>query len=351
MNSSNDMMMSPEHQHVYEEDQPYYDDMSMMSPEYVHGHVPEHEPDYQEDTMDSPRAPTPWEKENSMLDCAMIMTRECERQRTTHFRGPTGSAIPYIFCCAYTAPTMTVAVMFLKHFGITNIAQLNAQLAQQQLLGQDKTPLTHESVCRGINEVMGNIWTHHSVHRVGIDMWLLSRDDVFETSLDPGVNMVSFVDDARDGPNKTVHHAFIYVSEVDRDTCYIVDSWCSEDLVTRDLVKRRFATAEVLAALHIINTGIDPYDIMLRVFLDPVTEGSCHSPLRVVKLKRQVVQGLINTTFPAGSKGSSRFGGKSKAASSKALRKSKALSKAASRKQKALRKALSRRKNKTRRLR
>jgi hypothetical protein len=112
---------------------------------------------------------------------------------------------------------------------------------------------------------------------------------------------------------------------------------------------------------------------MLRVFLDPVPNGSCHEKLRVVKLKKRVVQGLINTQFLAGSKGDSKFGGKSKAASRKALskaasrkskaasRKSKAASsKAASRKRKALSKSLSkaalsrassRRRNKSRRLR
>ena len=198
---------------------------------------------------------------------------------------------------------------------------------------------------------------------MGIDAWL-TRDELFETRLDAGVNMVSFVDDAIDGPNKTVHHAFIYVSEVDRDTCYIVDSWCSTDMFTRDLVKRQLPTAAVVAALNSINIGSDPSDIMLRVFLDPVPGGSCHEQLRVVKLKTAVVQGLINTQFFRGTQGQSKFGGKIKASSKAASRKRKASSKAASRKQKASskaasrkqkasskRKALSRRTNKSRRLR
>jgi hypothetical protein len=350
-----DMDISPEHVFAYQE-------TSMMSPEHASMWPVE------ETVMGSPiqhaPTPTPWEKENSMLDCAMIMTRHCERERTTHFRGPTGSQIPYIVCCAYTAPTMTVAVMFLEHFEITSTEKLDDRLTHQQLLGPDKkTPLAFKSVCSGINEVMGNMWSHHYRHNVGIDAWL-SRDELFESRLDPGVNMVSFVDVAS---NLTVHHAFIYVSQVDRATCYIVDSWCSNDMC-RDLVKRQHTTDDVVAALNSINIGIDPSDIMLRVFLDPVEGGSCHDQLRVVKLKKSVVQGIIDTMFPAGFKGFSRFGGKSKAASRKqkasskaASRKQKALSKASSkaasrkskslRKRKALSKALSRRKNNSRRLR
>ena len=365
MNNSDDMDTSPAHEPYYEDE-----DESMMSPE--------HQAVYEATVMDSPREPTPWEEENSMLECAMMMTRHCERQRTTHFRGPTSSQNPYIVCCAYTAPTMMVSVMFLEHFGIASPEKLDYQLTHQQLLGPDKqTPLRFESVCSGINEVMGNMWSHHSVHHVGIDVWLSSdrlSSSLFEFILDPGVNMVSFVDDES---NLTVHHAFIYVSKVDQATCYIVDSWCSTNMMcTRDLVKREWRTAEVVAALGIINDGRDPSEIMRRVFLDPDPDGSCHDKLRVVKLKKTVVQGLINTQFSMGSKGNSKFGGKRKAPTSKAaLRKRKAstskasTSKAALRKRKAstskaaLRKrkastskastskASSRRKNKSRRLR
>ena len=333
------MDISPEHMFDYQ------DTSMMMSLEHASASMWPAE----ETVMGSPiqHAPTPWEEENSMLDCAMIMTRRCERQRTTHFRGPTGSQIPYIVCCAYTAPTMTVAVMFLEHFEITSTEKLDDRLTHQQLLGPDpdKTPLTFKSVCSGINEVMGNIWSHHARYHVGIDAWV-SKGNLFESSLDLGVNMVSFIDDAL---NLTVHHAFIYVSQVDRDKCYIVDSWCSNDMCMRDLVKREWRTVEVLAALHTINLIDDPSEIMMRVFLDPVPRGSCHDKLRVVKLKKSVVQGLINTKFSMGSKGQSRFGGKIKASSKasrkrKASRKSKALSKAS-------RKTSSRRKNKSRRLR
>jgi hypothetical protein len=351
---------------------PDYKDV-MMSPEHVH------DAPFEETVMESPRQPTPWEEENSMLECAMMMTRICERQRMDHFTGPTSNPNAYIFCCAYTAPTMMVSVMFLEHFGITSTENLNYRLTHQQLLGPDKqTLLTMESVCSGINEVMGNMWTHHSNYQVGIDVWLSSdmSSRLFETSLDPGVNMVSFVDDAL---NLTVHHAFIYVSKVDQARCYIVDSWCSTDIMhMRNLIMRQLPTAEVVAALSTINTGLvdDPSEIMMRVFLDPVPGGSCRDKLRVVKLKKTVVQGLINTQFSMGFKGDSKFGGKRKAPTSKAaLRKRKAstskasTSKAALRKRKAstskaaLRKrkastskastskASSRRKNKSRRLR
>ena len=339
------MDISPEHMFDYQ------DTSMMMSLEHASASMWPAE----ETVMGSPiqHAPTPWEEENSMLDCAMIMTRRCERQRTTHFRGPTSSQNPYIVCCAYTAPTMMVSVMFLEHFKITSTEKLDDRLTHQQLLGPDKTSLKFESVCSGINEVMGHIWSHHYRHNVGIDAWLsreeedeLSESSLFESRFDLGVNMVSFVDDAS---KLTVHHAFIYVSRVDRDTCYIVDSWCSPEMYTRDLVKRQLPTDAVLAALHTINRIDDPSEIMLRVFLDPVPGGSCHDKLRVVKLKKTVVQGLINTQFLAGSKGQSRFGGKIKASSKasrkrKASRKSKALSKAS-------RKTSSRRKNKSRRLR
>ena len=354
MNNSDDMDTSPAHEPYYEDE-----DESMMSPE--------HQAVYEATVMDSPREPTPWEEENSMLDCAMMMTRICERQRMDHFTGPTSNPNAYIFCCAYTAPTMMVSVMFLEHFGIASPEKLDYQLTHQQLLGPDKqTPLRFESVCSGINEVMGNMWSHHALYNVGIDVWLSMSSSLFESNLDLGVNMVSFVDDAS---NLTVHHAFIYVSLVYRDTCYIVDSWCSTDMHMRNLVKREWRTAEVVAALDIINTGVDPSEIMKRVFLDPVPDGSCNDTLRVVKLKKTVVQGLINTQFSMGSKGNSNFGGKSKAPTSKAptskaptskaaLRKRKAsTSKAALRKRKAstskasTSKASSRRKNKSRRLR
>jgi len=243
-----------------------------------------------------------------MLECAVAMTRVCERMRSRHFTKRTSNPnTEYIFCCAYTAPTIAISILFLQHYGITRATQLESMLNQHQLLDPNCTPLTPESVCNGINEVMGNIWSHHYEHGTGIDTWIQQhRYNFFDNTLDIGVNLVSFVDTAS---NSTAHHSMIYVSAVTPEICYIIDSWCSVCYIRRDLAIRQFNTADVVSALRQINTTDNPSQIMIDVFLDPVPGGSCNSRMQVVKLSMAVIQELINTQFRVGCAGVSRFGG------------------------------------------
>jgi len=289
----------------------------METPEYLPEDAmesPQHVSPDATDAMESPQhvmhSPE-YVNEISMLECAMSMTRICERQRPALFRKRTGNPmIKYIFCCAYTAPTMAVSVMFLQHFGITTLAEFEDKLIHEQIIGPSCTPLTNAAVCNGINEVMGNIWSHHFEHGTGIDAWIQRRPyDFFESVLEAGVNLISFFDPAL---NQTVHHSLIYVSTVNPEICYIIDSWCSDDYCMRDLEMRQFDTAAVLFVLRRINVVDDPSRMMIEFFLDPVWGGSCHSRLQVVKLKRGVILELINTQFPLGCAGISRFGGKKK---------------------------------------
>jgi len=283
---------------------------AMVSPEHPETEHPETE-DF-EYAMESPQHVSPeYANEISMLECAMIMTRTCERQRAAHFkitptRDPT---LEYIFCCAYTAPTMAVSVMFLQYFGITTLDEYEHKLTDGQIIGPSCTPLTNAAVCNGINEVMGHIWSHHYLHGTGIDVWIQQRYDFFESVLEVGVNLISFVDPAK---NKTVHHSLIYISTVNPAICYIIDSWCSDDKCMRDLEMREFETAAVLSVLIQINSVAvdDPSRMMIEFFSDPVPGGSCHSRLQVVKLKKEVILELINTQFPLGCAGISKFGGK-----------------------------------------
>ncbi len=179
-------------------------------------------------------------------------------------------------------------------------------LNQSILLGPNYVPLTPESLCNGINEVMGNIWSHHSEHGTGIDAWINQTRNLFDLNLDMGVNLVSFFNPQI---NYTVHHALIYVSIVNPEICYIIDSWCSVCQTRRDLTLRELNTADVVSAIRQINTTDNPSQIMIDVFLDPVPGGSCHSRLQVIKLSRVAIQELINTQFSVGCAGVSRFGG------------------------------------------
>lgn len=248
-------------------------------------------------------------QETSKLMCAMDMTRTCERQRCSHFKGPTGNPGTYIYCCAYTAPTMALSVMFLDHYGITSTAQLDQALTAHEIMGPDcKTPLTHVALANGINEVMGHIWSHHRLHGTGIDAWIVDtpQHHLFETELYPGANLLSFYEPAQ---TQTVHHSFVYVSLADPSTCFVIDSWGAAT-ARRNLEMRRFATAEVGAALLQINTtATDPSEIMKRIFSDPVPGGSCHNKLIVVTLKRSAIKVLIDTQFKVGCSGTGRFGG------------------------------------------
>jgi len=247
------------------------------------------------------------DQEISKLRCAMDMTRACERQRCAHFRGHTGFG-GAIHCCAYTAPTMAISVMFLDHYGITSTAQLDDRLTRRLIFSPDCTPLTHVALTNGINEVVGHIWSHHRLHGTGIDAWIVDHPmhHLFEAVLHPGANMLSFYDPAQ---NQTVHHSFVYVSRTDPTVCFAIDSWGAAT-ACRDLVMRQLATADVVAALLQINTSADPSAIMQRIFLDPVPGGSCHSQLYVVTLKPAVMRAVIDTQFKVGCRGFSRFGGK-----------------------------------------
>lgn len=110
--------------------------------------------------------------------------------------------------------------------------------------------------------------------------------------------------------NATVHHSMIYVSLVNPEICYIIDSWgCN---INRDLTMRQLKTADVMSAISKIKSSPDPSEIMSDVFLDPVPGGSCKSPLQVIKLNRDFIYDLIMTHFGAGCRGESRFGGKIK---------------------------------------
>jgi len=246
------------------------------------------------------------EEEMSKLRCAMDMTRMCEQQRCVHFKGHTGFG-GAIHCCAYTAPTMAISVMFLDHTGITSTAQLNDRLTRQLIQSPDCTPLTQLALTNGINEVVGHIWSHHRWYGTGIDAWIVDHPmhHLFEAVLHPGVNMLSFYDPAQ---NQTVHHSFVYVSRTDPAVCFVIDSWGAAT-ACRDLVMRQLATADVIAALLQINTSADPSEIMERIFLDPVAGGSCHSRLHVVTLKPAVMRELVDTQFKVGCRGSSLYGG------------------------------------------
>lgn len=288
----------------------YLPEDAMVSPEH---HPEDPETEDLEHAMESPQhvmhSPE-YANEISMLECAMTMTRKCDRQRAAHFkitptRDPT---LEYIFCCAYTAPTMAVSVMFLQYFGITTLAEYEHKLTDQKIVGPSCTPLTDAAVCNGINEVMGHIWSHHYLHGTGIDVWIQQRPyDFFESVLEVGVNLISFFDPVK---NATVHHSLIYISTVNPAICYIIDSWCSDDYCMRDLEMRQFETAVVLSVLIQINSVDDPSRMMIEFFSDPVRDGSCHKRLQVVKLKKEVILELINTQFPLGCAGISKFGGK-----------------------------------------
>jgi|UniRef100_A0A6C0M494 hypothetical protein len=250
-------------------------------------------------------------EEVSMLECAMRMTRVCEKKRSSLFKNiTTGDPnAKYIYCCAYTAPAITVSIMFLQYYNITSIKQLDDMLNDRKLLGQDCIELNHDLVCNGINEVTGHIWSHHYDYGTGIDQWI-NDPTLFDDNPEMGVNLVSFFDVEL---NATVHHSMIYVSLVNPEICYIIDSWSSNCNITRDLTMRQLKTADVMSAISEIMFSPDPSRIMTDVFLDPVPGGSCKSPLQVIKLNRDVIYNTIITHFGPGCRGESRFvGGKIK---------------------------------------
>jgi len=257
--------------------------------------------------------------EITKLQCAVAITYECDSRRPSHFKGPIGgTSDPYIHCCAYTAPTMAISVAFLEHFSITSLDQLNSMLVNGELTVSDGiTPLTLDTLTKGINEVVGHIFSHHWSLGTGIDDWIRNSLDspqqqhhLFEIELHIGINLLSFYDPEED---YTVHHSFVYVSRTDPSRCCVVDSWAAIDntcYVCRDLQMRQWLTAEVINALIQINDANDPSEIMQRIFLDPVSGGSCYSELDVVALKPSVINDLINRHFMMGVSGYTAFGRK-----------------------------------------
>jgi hypothetical protein len=271
------------------------------------------------------------DREIDLLECAIYITQECEKKR--HFTGITGNVDrDYIFCCAYTAPVLAIAIMWLEQHNIRNIDEFNAMLSKNEILSpRGNNPLTGQTMCQGINESIAPIWSHHYHKKTGIDIWLSKDQDYFnyfdvqfaqgdKVILDPGINLISFTNEQI----YSIHHSLIYVSKVVGDYCYIIDSWSSCGFC-RKLTRRIHNTQDVVDTLSAINangkqngftydqkrianniTG----DLMIKYFQDPVDGGSCRKPLQVFKLNNTAIKIFMEVNYPHGVHGEFKYGGK-----------------------------------------
>ena len=253
-----------------------------------------------------------------MLQTAVQLCELCDQSLSSQYTGPTGNGIS-IYACGYTAPLMAIAVMFLNHYGITEletIPRISVQLTSGQCV-----QLTRHILTAGFNQATGYLWNLHGDRGVGIDQLIQSQSQVFTDKLVTGVNVISFADPDRN--MLSVHHSFIYIPTSISEHCYVVDSW-GDVRAYRTLRIRKYSKREILRVLETINRLTNSVedtailrDLMINYFEDPVPGGSGFRKLIVCALDPRFIDQIVQQHFLEGCSGKIDFGGKIKYKKSK----------------------------------
>jgi hypothetical protein len=239
------------------------------------------------------------------LNTALQLCNTCDLHKDhqyTHL-----NKVRSITACGYTAPALAVTILFLEHYGINKLEDLNSVFINET---GECIKLTPELLTAGVNAAVGYLWNLHSGLGVGLDVIVRSHYHLLKQELQVGVNYISFIKE-----NYTVHHSLIYT--LDKDVCFIMDSWGEyfQDGTTFFRVPsiRRHSTSAVVEHLRYINEyQPDQADalhkVMKHYFLAP--ENRSYDKLMVVVLDHNFLVNIAKQGFFEGCHGVRRWGGK-----------------------------------------
>jgi hypothetical protein len=239
------------------------------------------------------------------LNTALQLCNTCDLHKDhqyTHLKNVRASA-----ACGYTAPALAITILFLEHYGINKLEDLNSVFVNET---GKCIQLTPELLTAGVNAGVGYLWNLHSELGVGLDVIVRDHSYLLEWDLNRGVNYISFIKDTY-----TVHHSIIYMFE--NDVCFIMDSWGEyfKDGTTFYRVPslRKHSTSDVVKYLGYINKyqsfeADALHAVMKHYFLAP--EIRSYDKLTVVKLNSKFLLDTAKQGFFEGCHGVRKWGGK-----------------------------------------
>lgn len=212
-----------------------------------------------------------------------------------------------ITACGYTAPALAITILFLEHYNINKLTDLNSVFVNET---GECIKLTPELLTAGVNAGVGYLWNLHSKLGVGLDVIVRDHSYLLEWDLNRGVNYISFIKD-----NYTVHHSIIY--KFDEKVCFIMDSWGEyfQDGTSffRGPTIRRHSTLDVVEKLGYINQyqrfeADELHKVMKHFFLAPETRS--YDKLIVANLNQEFLIHVAKKGFYEGCHGVRKWGGK-----------------------------------------
>jgi hypothetical protein len=249
-------------------------------------------------------------KTHKKMELAVKLCEYCDiakqhQYKVTPFMGSSLTA------CGYTAPLMAIIVMFLDKYNITDLERMNLSVSHQGTCRKlDLNLLTN-----GINQCVGYLWNLHLARGVGIDALILNASPVFKKELSVGPNVISFVSEET---GLSVHHTFIYVTDVPLADYFVVDSWGAPGGYRLPVI-RNHAPLEILRVLARINAltnspggAYELNNLMITYFGDPVPGGSRFNKLTCRVLANEFIESITNKYFWNGCAGEMHFGGEYK---------------------------------------
>jgi len=191
------------------------------------------------------------------LNTAIKLVSICSDDMICQYKNPITKG-RYSHCtCGYTAPAIVIIMLFLEHYDIRDIDQLNKI---HVIVGSQCVQLTRELFTSGVNQTVGYLWDNHYNLGVGVMHLIKQRSEYIinfksHPQLLNGIYLVLF-----ENSGVVCHNSTIYVIP-NTNVCFITDSWSyinsNNEFNGRLPLIRKIPLNEVITALTNINNTTD----------------------------------------------------------------------------------------------